>query len=364
MNKKRIENLQKALKDHEIEALLVTSSYNIAYLTGIYAFSNEEREARIFVTKDQSYLFTDARYVGMIKTVPYLTIQEISAKKSFIELLKGIIEKFQIRLIGFEEENISFREVADLEEKINNVDMIPTSDIIEKIREIKDKLEIENIKKACLLTDKAFAYILKKIKPEMTELEVKKNLEDYIRDNGGELSFSSIVAFGKNSAIPHHFSDNTTLRNNDIILLDFGAKVNNYCSDMTRTVFIGQPDKNAFRIYKAVQEAQEIAIDYLATYTRESFQLKKAQELANSHIATFKFPNIPHSIGHGVGLQVHENPVISPYSNEQLKPGMVITIEPGVYIPEIGGVRIEDTALIGDNNIELLTQTTKQLIAL
>lgn len=365
MYKKRIEKLQKELNDHEIDSLLITSSYNIAYLTGIYAFSNEEREARVLITQNQFYLFTDARYTGMVtEKMSFITLKEISAKNSFTELVKRVIKKLQLQSVGFEEENISYREVSALEEKIHDVELIPTSDIVERIRMVKDNLEIEQIKKACLLTDKAFNHILKTIKPKMSELEVKKLLEDFIREEGGELSFPSIVAFGKNSAIPHHMSNNAKLNDNDIILLDFGAKVDNYCSDMTRTVFMGKPNDGALKIYKAVKEAQEVAIDYLSTHTQDGFELKKAQELANSHIATFNFPDIPHSLGHGVGLQVHENPVVSPYSDEKLESGMIITVEPGVYLPEIGGVRIEDTALIGNKGVELLTHSSKNIVTL
>ncbi len=362
MFESRIKSLQNELSSHEVDALLITSSYNIAYLTGIHAFSIEEREARILITKENIYLFTDARYTEMVKTKsPFVTLCEISAKKTMSKQLEEIFTKDGIKQLGFEEENITYKEVCDLEEKFGTLEFIPTVDIVENARVIKDKEEAESIKKACQLTDKAFEFILKHLKLGVVENEIKAKLENFIRLEGGDLAFSSIIAFGENSAIPHHLSGATKLKTEDCVLLDFGAKVNGFCSDMTRTVFVGQPSKELENIYNATKEAQEVAIDYLKTHMKEGFELKKAHELANSHLNKLGYSDIPHSLGHGVGLQVHEMPMVSPYSDEKLSLGMVITVEPGIYMAGLAGVRIEDTCLVTTDGLELLTKSQKQL---
>lgn len=363
MFESRIKQLQTELTNFEIESLLITSPYNIAYLTGIHAFSIEEREARILVTKLDAILFTDARYTQMVKdTAPFVTLIEISSQNPFITSLVNLLDKNVIKTMGFEEENITYKEIADIEEKAVNTELTPTFDIVEGIREVKDNNEIESIRKACALSDKAFEYIRYAIKQGETELTVKTKLENFIRSNGGKLSFDSIVAFGANSAIPHHMSNDTTLSQNDIVLLDFGAKVNGYCSDMTRTIFVGQPNQELTKVYAATKEAQEIALDSLKTHMKEGFESKKPAELANSHLKALGFSEIPHGLGHGVGLQVHENPSLSPYSDMKLSPGMVVTVEPGVYVPGVGGVRIEDMVLITMNGIEVLTTSSKDIL--
>lgn len=361
----RIKCLQDLLSDHEIDALLITSTYNIAYLTGILAFSIEEREARILVSKDNVYLFTDARYTEMVKdSSPFVRLLEINAENPFSKSLETITNNEKIKNLGFEEENITYKEISLLEEKFKQVEFVPTERIVESVRATKDSKEVESVRKACQLSDEAFDFIIKHLKPGQTELQIKVKLENFIRENGGEISFPSIVAFGSNSAIPHHLSSNSQLLTNDIVLLDFGAKINGYCSDMTRTVFVGKPTDQQGKIYNAVKEAQEVAIESLKSHMKEDFEAKRPAELANSHLKTLGFPNVPHGLGHGVGLQVHEEPSLSPYSEGKLIPGMIITIEPGVYIPGKCGVRIEDTALVTTEGIELLTLSSKNIISI
>ena len=363
MFESRIKLLQDSLVDHEIDGLLITSSYNIAYLTGIHAFSIEEREARLIVTKQNIYLFTDARYTQMVKDMaPFVSLVEVSTENPFSKTAIEILTKEKINQLGFEEENITYREAADFEEKLTEIDMIPVEEVVENIRIVKDNDEIKKIHQACTLSDRGFDFILKHLKPGVTELEIKILLENFIRSEGGSTSFESIVAFGKNAAIPHHLSTNEKLQTSNCVLLDFGAKIEGYCSDMTRTVYVGKPDEKFQKMYEATKGAQEVTMDYLATHMKKGFEIKKAQELANSHLSTKGFQNIPHAIGHGVGLQVHELPYVSPFADEDLVPGMIITNEPGVYIPNLYGVRIEDTVLITQEGLEILTKSPKELI--
>lgn len=365
MFESRIARLYSLLKKDSIQALLITSPYNISYLTGIRAFSIEEREAWMLATDNAIYLFTDARYTEMVKKdAPFVTLVAVSATNPLSKNLVAILKKHRVNELDFEEEHISYKEVADLEEKIENVDLIPSIDLIEDLRMIKDKNEIENIRKACELSDKGFAYIIQHIKEGMSELEVKILLENYIRGEGGELSFESIIAFGTNAAVPHHLSDTTKLAPEQIILLDFGAKVNGYCSDMTRCVFLKNPSDEVEKIYKATLESQELALEELKNHTDKNFKPSLLQENASSHLRTYGFPSIPHGLGHGVGLQVHESPRLSPFSEDIFSPGVIVTVEPGVYLPEITGVRIEDTVLLTNGGIEILTQSPKKLTVL
>jgi Xaa-Pro aminopeptidase len=365
MFESRIKSLQSSLPSYEIDALLVTSSYNVAYLTGIHAFSLEEREARILITKRNIYLFTDARYTEMVKEEsPFVILVEISSINPFFKILEETLKREGTRYLGFEEDNITYREIAELEEDLNNIEFIPMQNVVEKLREIKDILEIEKIRKACDLTDKGFEYILQFLKPGVTEMEMKNKLENYVRNASGDISFPSIVAFGKNSAIPHHLSSDYKLQISDIVLLDFGAKIDGYCSDMTRTVFLKKPPKKIEEMYMAVRKAQALSLDYIKTHNNKKFKTREVHNLANKYLESMDFPYIPHSIGHGVGLQVHEAPWISPYSEDELTQNMIATIEPGIYIPQLGGIRIEDTVLLTKEGAQPLTRSTKELIVI
>lgn len=364
MFKQRIQNLQKLLKKYKIESLLVTSPYNIAYLSGIHNFSVEEREARIFITKKNTFIFTDARYTEMVKVKsPHLILIENSYKFPFSKSINKILKDEKISQIGFEEEHTTYAEAAAYEEKIE-AELIPVAEIVEELRELKDEKEIEKIKATCALTDMGFDFILKHLKPGVTENEIKNILENFIREKDGALSFESIIAFGKNSAIPHHLSGNTKLSKNDAILLDFGAKLDNYCSDMTRTVFIGSPIKEIEKMYNSTLESQIKALEYLKTHTKKSFKSQNAAEIANKHLKSKGFGAIPHGLGHGVGLQVHENPHLSPVANDKIRSGNIVTVEPGIYIAGLTGIRIEDTILITTEGIEILTKSSKNLIVL
>lgn len=360
MFESRIKLVQDSLPAHGVDALLITSSYNIAYLTGIHAFSVEEREARMLITSTHAFLFTDARYVEMVRPLGFVALQEVNFSNPLSKQLQDIIEKENLKTLGFEEENITYREVSELEEKLG-IDFIPLSEVVENIRVVKDNKEATFVREACKLTDRGFDFILKHLTPGVTELEIKTQLENHIRLEGGDTAFSSIVAFGKNSAIPHHMSGTTKLQENDIVLLDFGAKKGGYCSDMTRTVFTGKVSDKLKKIYQTTLDSQEVALAYLKQHMIEDFETRNVHEYATSHIRAEGFPPIPHAIGHGVGLQVHELPTLSPYSEERLEPGMVVTVEPGIYLPELGGVRIEDTVLITPSGYEILTGSPKEL---
>ena len=217
----------------------------------------------------------------------------------------------------------------------------------------------------------AFDYILRKIKKGVTEKELAFEIGFFIKRGGGDISFPPIVAFSKNSSIPHHQSSNRKLKADNIVLLDFGVKFDNYYSDITRTVFFGKADDKFRKIYQTVLTAQQKAIHYInlvgrrhPTYevrARET-RVRDIDEVSRGHITKHGYPTIPHSLGHGIGIEVHEPPRLSPKSKDILRPGMVFSIEPGIYIPGYGGVRIEDLVLIKENKLEILTHSPKEII--
>lgn len=362
---------QEALEAQNLDALLVSNNANIAYLTGITHFSVEEREAFVLVVKKHLYLFTDARYTGGITKQANITIIECSANSTFYQHFSKLVQRLSLESIGFEPANLTVFELEHLKsifkEKEIKSKLIPVSGIIEKQKAIKSSVEIENIRQACTLSDQAFTHILPLVKKGITEKEIAAELEYFMIKHGGEPAFETIVAFGANAAVPHHATSNDKLtKMGTPILLDFGAQVNGYCSDITRTIFWGKTTPALEQQYKATHFIQTKALDALqkAMRTHHKADAKEVAEAADEALHKTGFPAIPHALGHGVGLQVHESPVLSVHSKDILKPGMTITIEPGIYLQDKAGIRIEDTLLLTDEGVEILTQAPKSIIIL
>ena len=230
--------------------------------------------------------------------------------------------------------------------------------MIKSSKAVKSSAEISKIEKACKLGDKIFDYVLKKIKLGVTEKKLAQEIKLFAKKHGTNLSFPSIVAFGANSAFPHHIPTNKKLTKNQIVLLDFGVKLNNYCSDMTRTVFFGKANLKFKKIYNTVLESQEKAIKELNRTTKAS----EIDKIARDYIISKSYPTMPHGLGHGIGTEVHENPHLAPKSKEILKEKMVFSIEPGIYLENYGGVRIEDLVVLEKKVPRLLTHSPKNII--
>lgn len=228
----------------------------------------------------------------------------------------------------------------------------------------KSTRDIEDIINACKVTDSAFKHIVPYLKENVSEKEIVKKINKFLRKHSNGLAFKTIVSFGENSSEVHHIPTERKLKKGDIIMLDFGAKINGLCSDMSRTLIFGKATKKQKDLYLAVSKAQQIAIDYLKssiakTQTVKAFDVDK---IARDYLNSKNYPPMPHSLGHGIGRKVHSGLRLSPKSNALLKSGMVFTIEPGVYIKEFGGVRIEDTVMIIKQKVLILTKSTKELI--
>lgn len=345
------------------DAYLVSSTTNINYLSKFSGFSAIEREGYILITKKRNYIITDGRYTQAVKnTVQDFEIIEISSKNTLDYVFEKLISKNRIKTLAVEEENLTVKEYKKLLKYFKKI----VGFNLDKSRSVKNKKEVALIEKACKLTDRTFEFLIKKIKVGITEKELSEEIYYFAKRNNADISFGPIVAFGKNSAIPHHKSGNLKLESSDIILMDFGTKIDNYCSDMTRTVFFGKPTNAQKKAYNIVLRSQEKAIEFLNSGLSNKIEIKASDidEVARNYITSQGYPSISHSLGHGIGLEVHESPRISPKSKDILKQGMVFSIEPGIYFPEEFGIRIEDLVLIEKNKLKILTNSRKNIIEL
>lgn len=360
MSELRLKKLQSELTSNGIYAILVSSPVNIEYLTGYSNFSRDEREAYLFLARGTlAMLFTDGRYIEAVKnTVPK------SVSVFLINELFKKIKDSKVKTLGFEQ-NLTFAEYKRFKKETGK-NLRLTAWLIEKLRAVKDTEEIKNIKLASKLTGKTYSHVLENIRTEnITEKEVAWRIEKFIKENGGELAFESIVAFGPNSSIPHHKTSNKKLTNKDeFILLDFGSKVNGYCSDMTRTLLTKNSSSRAKKMYQIVLSSQETAFQLInqLSYFHKPVLAGDIANAANNIITKSGFPTIPHGLGHGIGLEVHEMPHLHPKSKNTLVAGNYFSIEPGIYLPGFGGVRIEDDYLLTDRGLEQLTKSERELV--
>ncbi|TSC87537.1 MAG: Uncharacterized protein G01um10147_515 [Microgenomates group bacterium Gr01-1014_7] len=364
----RIKKLKNQLAEENLDAVLVSSVSNITYFTGYSNFSKDEREAYLIISKDFQYVITDGRYTEAVKKqISHFRVAE-----------RSLFKDLKIVRLGVEENSLTVSEHKFFKKYFKKIKKFNVS------RSIKSGDEIKKIEDAAKLGDRAFEFVLKKIKEGISEKELAFEIELYIKKNGGDLSFPIIVAFGKNSSVPHHQTGETKLgpstpfgrsgRGGQIILLDFGVKVDEYCSDMTRTVFFGKATEKQRKIYQTVLESQKRTVDFINESIKngKQVQAKDVDKVARNYIISRGFPSIPHSLGHGVGLEIHEHPHLSPKSKEELKEGMVFSIEPGIYIPgfgsprstrvEAGGVRIEDLFVYQRQGLKQTTNSPKEII--
>ncbi|MFV0561106.1 MAG: M24 family metallopeptidase [Enterococcus sp.] len=351
----RVEKLRKAMKAEEIDAFLVTSPYNLRYLTNFTGTTG-----LAVITLEKAFFITDFRYTEQAATQAqgFEIIQNVGP---IFDEVANLVKKEDIRNLAFEELHVSFAEYSVLEEIIIS-DLTPVAGMIEEIREIKDEEEVATIQKACQITDEAYEHILKMIRPGMTEIEVANQLDFYMRSLGASgVSFDTIVASGLRSAMPHGVASDKIIETGDMITLDFGCYYQGYVSDMTRTFAIGDPGEKLKEIYQIVLDAQLAVID-MAKPGLTGIQL---DAVARDYITKFGYGDaFGHSTGHGIGLEIHEAPNVSSRADKQFVVGNIITDEPGIYLPGIGGVRIEDDLLITAEGNRVLTQSPKELIIL
>ncbi|MFW3540966.1 M24 family metallopeptidase [Staphylococcus caprae] len=352
MNK--LEQVHEILNHKRLDAMIVLSEFNRRYLSGFTGTSGA-----LIITRNKNYLVTDFRYIEQAtKQAPEFEI--INRQNGLITEIKNILEQAQLSNIGFEGHHISYDTYVELNKGM--ITLISISDSIDKIREVKSEEEIKLIQKAAEIVDKTYDYILTVVKVGMSEREIKALLESKMLELGADgPSFDTIVASGYRGALPHGVASDKLIEKGDMITLDFGAYYRGYCSDITRTFAVGEPDPKMKEIYNIVLSSQIKAIDEI----RPGMTVQEADALSRDYIDAHGYgQEFGHSLGHGIGLDIHEGPLLSKNSTGELQVNNCVTIEPGIYVDGLGGVRIEDDILITENGCDVFTKCTKDLIKL
>lgn len=340
------------------DSLLVTDPANVRYLTG---FSGSSGCA--LITPRQRLFFTDSRYqLRAEKEVKGFSVRIVSRA-----LLDGACvyvnsKKIALGNLGFEGRHLSYAQHLGLRRSLKKIKLIDAGDAVKNLRAIKTRREIGSIRKAASIADAAFKKLKSMKVVGRSEREVAAILEYTMKQNGSErMPFEIIVASGRRTAMPHAATSGRIIRKDELLLIDMGASVDGYCCDVTRTFATGRLPARLQSLYRIVMEAQGRAIGAL----KPGLALKDADSLARDHITSAGYGrNFRHSLGHGVGLETHEAPVLSPLSEGTLEQGMTVTVEPGIYVSGSGGVRIEDTILIDSRGPVMLTRFTRELINL
>lgn len=340
---------------------------NRQYLSGFTGEDNgfDESAGALFISEDRLVLATDSRFDLQAKNeAPMFNI--FCYKKGLAKELKHIVTHMGAKRLGFESARLSFKQHEEFQKALEKMDeaiaLVPTENMVEDIRVIKSEDEIIKTKKALEIAESSFDLVVKILKPGMSEKEAAWALEKAMREKGAErLSFPVIVASGPNSALPHAIPTDRKFEVGEPILFDWGAVLDGYCSDISRTVVLGKPDEMFKKVYDTVRYAQKKAIDAI----RSGEHSKAIDAIARDHIREQGFKGkFGHGLGHGTGLAIHESPRLSPIKDMVLESGMLVTVEPGVYIPEWGGVRIENQVVVREQHAQVLntTQTTMQCI--
>lgn len=346
-HKKRIRSLKDRIKKLGLDCLLVTNRTNVSYLSGFRA-----SDALVLVTGNKSYFITDSRYAeDAERSLRGFKIEII--EHSTYETIKNIIKRSGLKRIGFESMDIPYDIGCRLKSSLRPAEFKPVKDVVENIRTIKDISEQILIRKSVALVKRVFKHALSRVRPGVSEKFLSGLIETDFIKNGAAAGFDSIVASGANSSKPHAFVSDEKIKNNSFVMMDIGCRLNGYCSDITRMVVVGKVPGRFKKIYMIVKKAQELAIEKI----RPGVKASEVDSAARDYITNKGFgKNFGHSLGHGVGMDVHEKPSISGVNDTILKKGMVFTIEPAIYLPGFGGVRIEDMVLVTDNGCEILTR--------
>ncbi len=353
MNRSRRIAALRELFSENYQGLLITDLKNIRYLCG-YSGSC----GTLLITRKEAIFFTDFRYQEQSAAEIGDVAEIVIFKNNQIELLKDRIKKARIKALGVEK-SLNIRQFLMFSEEFKK-DLYPTESLVEQLRQIKDADEVKSLQKAFAIADQAFAELTRVIKPGMTENEVAAHLEFFMKMAGSEApSFDTIIASGPNSSCPHHQPVSRKLKKGEMVKIDFGAVVDGYHSDMTRTVFLGKATAKFKEVYGIVLEAQKKAIKAI----KVGAICKDVDAIARKVIADAGYgENFGHGLGHSLGLNVHEAPSLSPKCEDSIRPGVTFTVEPGIYLPGWGGVRIEDVFLVKEKGLKQLTNTPNDLL--
>jgi Xaa-Pro aminopeptidase len=359
--KKKIENriseLRKAIFQKEIDGLLVLVEENRRYLSGYTGEDTQfdESAGALLITEKDLLLATDSRFeIQAAEEAAFFEI--VCYKKDLANELPSILRRLNINRLGFESIRLTCMQHTRISDALNRdnlrVELVAVENLVENLRLIKDEDEIRAIKKALSISEAVFSKVSEMITPGITEKEAAWLIEKGLRENGADaLAFPVICASGPNSAMPHARPGQRRCSEGEPILFDWGAKLGGYSSDISRTILLGRPDEIFIKVYNAVLEAQQKAIASI----KPGMKAKDVDAVARRHIEDMGFKGrFGHGLGHGVGLAVHEPPRVSPLSKNILEPQMVFTVEPGIYIPGWGGVRIENMVAVREDGAEVL----------
>lgn len=337
-----------------IDGMLVTSPSNRRYLSGFTGTAGT-----VLISEMEAKFITDFRY--MDQAAEQAKGYEIIENRDAVQAVAELVERMGITKLGCEQDHLTYNQYNQFHEKVK-AELVPVSDVVEKLRMVKTKEEIDTLKAAASISDKAFTHILEFIRPGVTEMEVNNELEFYMRRQGAiSSSFNTIIASGFRSALPHGVASGKTIEKGDLVTLDFGAYYEGYGSDMTRTVAVGEPDPELRNIYEIVLEALNRGIQAC----KLGASCREVDEVARDFITEKGYGDrFGHGTGHAIGLDIHESPYFSAKSEDVLETGMVMTVEPGIYLPGKGGVRIEDDVVITEDGFEVITHSPKDLIVL
>lgn len=353
---KRLQKLRELLKENDLDAAIITGRANTLYFSGFTGSTSY-----LLVGMEKAWLIVDFRYTIQAKEQVTEGVESIELEDSFHSTMNEIIKQNGLYNIGFEGDALTFTQYEELKNKLTFAkSLVSLGNKIDRIRIIKDADEIEKLQEAVLLGCKAFDHIVGFIRPGMKETEIAAELEYTMKKLGAQgPSFETIIAAGPRSALCHGTATDYALKKGDAVVLDFGVIYRNYCSDMTRTIFIGEPDPELKKIYGIVRKAQETALESLVPGI-SGFDADKA---ARDVIAEAGYgKHFGHGLGHGVGLEIHEDPRLSLKSTDILTESMVFTVEPGIYVEGLGGVRIEDMVVFTDGKLRNFTTSPKDMI--
>ncbi|QHE52923.1 Xaa-Pro peptidase family protein [Pontibacillus sp. HMF3514] len=351
----KVTKLRKSLKDQDLDALLITNGKNRRYMTEFTGTAGV-----VLITQEDALFITDFRYMEQAneEAKGFDIVQHTTP---IHEEVASQAKRLGVKRLGFEKQDVTFG-LYETYNQVVEAELVPTSGIVEKLRLIKNDDEIKILKEATEIADAAFDHILSYIKPGVKEIDVSNELEFFMRKQGAtSSSFDIIVASGYRAALPHGVASDKTIQSGELVTLDFGALYKGYCSDITRTVAVGEISDELREIYDTVLAAQERGMKGL----KAGITAKEADDLTRDYIKEKGYGEyFGHSTGHGIGLDVHEGPALSFRSQQTLESGMVVTVEPGIYVPNVGGCRIEDDTVVTENGNERLSHSTKELITL
>lgn len=353
----RIDRLLKQMEEKGLESLFLNNVQNIRYISG---YTGED--SYILISPKGKWFITDYRYKEQAEEEckDFEVICRERQKVSLGQCLNTLLNDHGIKQMGFERNHITYGMIEDIKNDLKAIDALPTTGIVEKMRYIKDKEEIALTKKAAKIADKAFSQLMTTIKVGMTEAEAALELEYYMRQLGAEgVAFETILLAGARTSMPHGIPSEKVIEHGDFVTIDFGALYKGYRSDMTRTFIMGEASEEQIRLYNSVLTSQKIGVETVKAGITGKEPDDRVKEIL---VRDNYYEHAGKGLGHGIGLDLHEPPFLSQICQDTLEENCVITIEPGVYIPGFGGVRVEDTVIVTKDGCEIITHTPKELL--